>query len=400
MNYKNWELIKQILEAPKIEDKIFEELKSSLFSKKIDFNSEKNKLKFLNQIEEIINFDFLYQKNIIAIGGGFSSGKSSFINSLMLDSIKNKLSIAIDATTAIPTYVVNTDKEFLKIYSKSGGITYLKEEYEELLTHQNLKEIGFNITNIMPYIVKGTKFKGKNLSNICFIDTPGYNSATTEITINDEDNSVNFLKNSSTIIWVISAVSNITENDVKILSSMENKKIYIILNKADRVLEEQLEEKIEQTIETLDENFIEIEGISAYSSLKPLKEYPYYKKKLFEFLEELNSEIDKVKEFKTLLEELFEENINHIGEKLERLNSEIEKIDNFIETIDNLNLDKIKMDRDMICSYLNSYEKKKREKKIDEYILYLNETDKKFERMNKLLDKIFVKTEEKIEKYI
>lgn len=65
----------------------------------------------LYEIREIINFDFLNFKNIIAVGGGFSSGKSSFLNQLIKDV---KLPVDVNPSTAIPTYIFNSDEKFLK----------------------------------------------------------------------------------------------------------------------------------------------------------------------------------------------------------------------------------------------------------------------------------------------
>ena len=52
------------------------------------------------ELELITIYPNLYQKSVIAIGGGFSSGKSSFINSLIIDK-KVKLPEGINPTTAL-----------------------------------------------------------------------------------------------------------------------------------------------------------------------------------------------------------------------------------------------------------------------------------------------------------
>ena len=54
-------------------------------------------------------YTILYKKSSVAVGGGCSSGKSSFINSLINDK-KVKLPEGINPTTAIPTYVMHKEK--------------------------------------------------------------------------------------------------------------------------------------------------------------------------------------------------------------------------------------------------------------------------------------------------
>ncbi len=59
-----------------------------------------------DELENIASFPMLYTKNIVAVAGGFSSGKSKFLNTFF----KTKdvqLSIGIKPVTAIPTYIVS-----------------------------------------------------------------------------------------------------------------------------------------------------------------------------------------------------------------------------------------------------------------------------------------------------
>lgn len=67
----------------------------------IDFKSEYEKFR------DFILYDRLIGKNIIALGGGFSSGKSSFLNAIMG---RNVLPSDIDPSTSVPTYIVRGDK--------------------------------------------------------------------------------------------------------------------------------------------------------------------------------------------------------------------------------------------------------------------------------------------------
>jgi DNA polymerase sigma len=56
------------------------------------------------RLEKITSFPSIYNKNIVAVGGGFSAGKSEFINSFFIDK-EIKLPVGINPVTAIPTYI-------------------------------------------------------------------------------------------------------------------------------------------------------------------------------------------------------------------------------------------------------------------------------------------------------
>ena len=63
-----------------------------------NFNYEYSKFK------EFILYEKLIGKNVVALGGGFSSGKSSFLNSLIGKKI---LPQDINPSTSVPAYIVN-----------------------------------------------------------------------------------------------------------------------------------------------------------------------------------------------------------------------------------------------------------------------------------------------------
>ena len=53
---------------------------------------------------DFLLFDKLIGKNVVALGGSFSSGKSSFLNSLMGKSV---LPAKINPSTSVPTYLIS-----------------------------------------------------------------------------------------------------------------------------------------------------------------------------------------------------------------------------------------------------------------------------------------------------
>jgi len=255
------------------------------------------KLQLVEQKLDIFTkFSQIYDKNIIAIGGGFSSGKSSFINALFTQ--KNiMLPVGINPVTAIPSYVVSDANDIIRAYSQKGGAISLSPELYKEFSHDFIESFEFNLKDIMPFITVGTEFK-KDFQNICFIDTPGYNPAQVGNKEEDENTSKDYLSQANTILWMLDIDrGTLPESDIEFFKHLEGneKKLYIILNKADLKSQEDIEYIVEEVKYQLEDNHIEFEGISAYSSTLNT-EYHSDKKGLIEFLIEENKIKNKMKE--------------------------------------------------------------------------------------------------------
>lgn len=245
------------------------------------------------ELEVITAYPNLHKKNTVAVGGGFSAGKSEFISSFFHSGIK--LPIGINPTTAIPTYVMNTKENKVIACSNNGGIVDLKkidDDFHSKLSHDFIKSFDFNLKEIMPLMIVGTKIEQEN---ICFIDTPGYNPPNSDETYTQEDiyTAKEFLSNASTFIWLIGADANgtISSSDIDFLSELdlENKNVYVVYNKADLRSQDDIESVLNEIEESLDDYGIECKGISAFSSLTK-QEYAYKKQSLFDFINECDYE--------------------------------------------------------------------------------------------------------------
>ena len=251
----------------------------------------------------------LYQKNIIAVGGGFSAGKSEFISSFMDSGIK--LPISIEPTTAIPAYVMNAPKEYLLGYSKNGGAVDLRKidkNFHARLNHDFMKGFKFNLKEILPFIVLGTKLK---FENICFIDTPGYNPSGNIANYGaDIDTAKEFLEEAGVFLWLVGLDSTGTmpSGDLEFLSSLdlENKKLYVVINKADLRAPSDLEAITETVKQSLDNYGINYEGIQTFSSIRTLQNPCIVGKSLDEFLAECNTPSQKHVEIFNKLKNIYQ----------------------------------------------------------------------------------------------
>lgn len=257
------------------------------------------------KLQEIITFPAIYNKNIVAVGGGFSAGKSAFLNSLFVDK-SIRLPEGINPVTAIPTYITVGEKNLIKGYSYKGGVVDLSAKIYGELSHDFIKSLGFNLKDIAPIMAIETPME--SYENICFIDTPGYNPANTGYTDSDADTSKEYLKHANTLLWTIGIDTNgtIPASDLDFLESMilDDKKIYIIANKADLRSHDDIEDILDVFEEILEEYDIEYEGISAFSSINK-EEIAYRNISLFNFLEEVNNPVEVQTSILSELENVF-----------------------------------------------------------------------------------------------
>ncbi len=304
---ERYDLIVRILNA-KTSNEGLEEYQSVLDNEFLEFASSVDSLKekeiallMLQEIQKelqlVASYPSLFQKTIVAVGGGFSAGKSTFLNNLL--GLKLKLPEHIDPTTAIPTYCLKGKKEVLMGFSQNGGMVELPNL---AFDHQFLESLGFNLKEIMPFMLLSTP--SAPFEFLCFIDTPGYNSSAQGYTSGDKEASKESLKHAQYILWLISCErGGIESGDLEFLQELyeEGKQVFIVLSRADRRTKSQLEEVAKQIRETLKDNGIEFLGICTYSATR-YQEYKEFSEKshvfdsLEEFLMKLNKRSEKQNE--------------------------------------------------------------------------------------------------------
>ncbi|PUD76258.1 dynamin family protein [Helicobacter pylori] len=305
---ERYDLIARILNA-KTNNEGLEEYQSILDNEFLEFASGVDSLKkkeiallmlqeIQKQLQLVASYPSLFQKTIVAVGGGFSAGKSTFLNNLL--GLKLKLPEDVNPTTAIPTYCLKGKKEVLMGFSQNGGMVELPNL---AFDHQFLESLGFNLKEIMPFMLLSTP--SVPFEFLCFIDTPGYNPSNQGYTGGDKEASKKSLKHAKHILWLISCErGGIESDDLEFLQELyeeEGKQVFIVLSRADRRTKSQLEEVAIKIRETLKDHGIEFLGICAYSATR-YQEYKEFSEKspvfdsLEEFLMKLNQRSEKQNE--------------------------------------------------------------------------------------------------------
>ncbi|WQZ09213.1 acyl carrier protein [Helicobacter pylori] len=312
---ERYDLIARILNA-KTSNEGLEEYQQILDNEFLEFASGVDSLKekeiallMLQEIQKelqlVAGYPSLFQKNMVAVGGGFSTGKSTFLNNLL--GLKLKLPEHMNPTTAIPTYCLKGKKEVLMGFSQNGGMVELPHLKFD---HQFLESLGFNLKEIMSFMLLSAP--SVPFEFLCFIDTPGYNPGNQGYTGGDKEASKESLQHAKHILWLISCESGeIHKNDLDYLQELyeESKQVFIVLSRADSRTKRQLEEIAIKIKETLEDKGIEFLGIGAYSATRYQEIKEFSKKSpvfdsLEEFLKKLNKRSEKQNEILSVLYEV------------------------------------------------------------------------------------------------
>lgn len=236
----------------------------------VDFKAEYEKFR------DYILYDKLIGKNVAALGGGFSSGKSTFLNAL---NGEDALPVSIDPSTAVPTYVVQAPDYNVQAIN----IFDTKVTFEELLDIQKIAHgfgaapgadgeaaRGVTLGHVLESLFLETPLQ--RYENLAFLDTPGYSKPDSRLYSSKTDEQIarQQLNTANVIFWFVSAQSGtIPESDIRFLRSLREgiPKAVVLTRAAEK--EDALEEIRKKVSETLTLKGIACEGVWAYERDDP-----------------------------------------------------------------------------------------------------------------------------------
>ncbi|GAA6786304.1 acyl carrier protein [Helicobacter pylori] len=338
---ERYDLIARILNV-KMENKGLEEYQCILDNEFLEFASGVDSLKekeiallelqeIKKELQLVASYPSLLQKNMVAVGGGFSAGKSSFLNHLL--GLNLKLPEAMEVATAIPTYCLKGEREVLMGRSQNGGVVELPDFSFD---HKTLNAFGFDLKSIMPFMILSAPLPFKHL---CFIDTPGHNPSNQGYTGGDRQASKEYLANAKYILWVIDCQHGTIQSDdldyLQELYEEHGKQVFIVLNKADRKTKNDLETIATNIREILENKGVEICGISTHSAknyekCKEINENSSIFTPLEGFLHSLDKKGEKQNEILSVLYEVhlaYEKAIKEDLSKFKRYQKELHSLE-------------------------------------------------------------------------
>lgn len=226
----------------------------------------------LEIFREFCEFPDLAQKVVVGIGGAFSAGKSSLINTILG---KKRLVVEVDPTTSLPTYLLYGQQEQITALNLFQRRVELSSEEFASLTHEEQAKYGSQVAGLLQSaFISDPEFPWHNLA---LLDTPGYSKPEHEDSSERTDEHVARVQLNSAqfIIWVVSAAGGvISEDDLVFLASL-NPAIpkLVVLSRADSKPESDIQQIVVLIKKTLCDRAIQVLDVIPTSARKK-RDYP------------------------------------------------------------------------------------------------------------------------------
>lgn len=250
----------------------------------------------------------------IVVAGGFSSGKSSFLNKITNSA--NLLPTGTEPVSVVKTYLYCSDKVnkvSVKGVNLNDVLVDLDVSVLQAIQHANKSNV--YLASVLDQLF--VTIPSKRLNGCVFIDTPGYNNSDRKNDSNgksDKETALEAFDEGNVLFWFIdSQKPTITTSDLEILKEFEGKKV-IIFNKADKCAPSELRRIVEEGAKMLYRSFStdEIIDVLAYSTLEDKVHYSMKKLTLDQILDRskrCGNGKSKIEQLKASIVDLFDTEI-------------------------------------------------------------------------------------------
>ena len=250
----------------------------------------------------------------IVVAGGFSSGKSSFLNKITNSA--NLLPTGTEPVSVVKTYLYCSDKVnkvSVKGVNLNDVLVDLDVSVLQAIQHANKSNV--YLASVLDQLF--VTIPSKRLNGCVFIDTPGYNNSDRKNDSNgksDKETALEAFDEGNVLFWFIdSQKPTITTSDLEILKEFEGKKV-IIFNKADKCAPSELRRIVEEAAKMLYRSFStdEIIDVLAYSTLEDKVYYSMKKLTLDQILDRskrCGNGKSKIEQLKASIVDLFDTEI-------------------------------------------------------------------------------------------
>lgn len=250
----------------------------------------------------------------IVVAGGFSSGKSSFLNKITNSA--NLLPTGTEPVSVVKTYLYcsdKVDKVSVKGVNLNDVLVDLDVSVLQAIQHANKSNV--YLASVLDQLF--VTIPSKRLNGCVFIDTPGYNNSDRKNDSNgksDKETALEAFDEGNVLFGFIdSQKPTITTSDLEILKKFEGKKV-IIFNKADKCAPSELRRIVEEAAKMLYRSFStdEIIDVLAYSTLEDKVHYSMKKLTIDQILDrskKCGNGKSKVEQLKDSIADLFDTEI-------------------------------------------------------------------------------------------
>lgn len=226
------------------------------------------------QLSEIVQ-ELLAHENTndtqVVVAGGFSAGKSSFLNALT--GATDLLPTGIDPCSMVQTYLYCSEKTsdiVVKGINLKDAVVLLDKDVLQSIQHESKSKV--YLASVLDKLI--VEVPSEQLDGFVFIDTPGYNNSDKKNNTNnktDEDTARDAINRGNVLLWIIDAGGGtIPQKDMELIREFvnggENREIAVVFNKADKKGEEEIKKIVNDAynmISDLGDVVIDVLGFSS-----------------------------------------------------------------------------------------------------------------------------------------
>lgn len=244
--------------------------KSENASLLLNRNFSKDYQEALNEVVQLLEQRQSTNYVHVVLAGGFSSGKSSFLNRLVKNA--NLLPTGTQPISVVKTYLycnAKNKKVTVEGVNLKNVLVELPTNVLQAIQHANSSNV--HLASVLEKLL--IQIKSSELDGLCFIDTPGYNNSVSANVSNgktDKDTATEAFAEGDVLFWLIDIDKGTAiSDDIEMLAQFKGKPKVIIFNKADKKGDQESKKIVEEAYHLLPKYFDmnEIIDILAFSSL-------------------------------------------------------------------------------------------------------------------------------------
>lgn len=233
-------------------------------------NFSKDYQESLNEVVQLLEQRQSTNYIHVVLAGGFSSGKSSFLNRLVKNA--NLLPTGTQPISVVKTYLycnAKNKKVTVEGVNLKNVLVELPTNVLQAIQHANSSNV--HLASVLEKLL--IQIKSSELDGLCFIDTPGYNNSISVNVSNgktDKDTATEAFAEGDVLFWLIDIDKGTAiSDDIEMLAQFQGKPKVIIFNKADKKGDQESKKIVEEAYHLLPKYFDmnEIIDILAFSSL-------------------------------------------------------------------------------------------------------------------------------------
>lgn len=243
----------------------------------------------LERFEEFTLFPAFESKQLIGVGGAFSSGKSMLLNTIIGEKL---LPTQTDPSTVVPTFIVHSPDEEVGVINIFNVRSRMSIDEFKSISYDFIEEHQIELRHLMKRaFISSSKL---NFEHLTLLDTPGYSKPDDKSSYSartDEAVAMEQLSTADFIIWVMDIENGTLKgNDIDFLQRLGiTQPILIVLSKADKPSSEDVENVRLEVIDKIASIGVEAEVIP----FSAVKNSPYPAEPIVEWLRYKNSPKEK-----------------------------------------------------------------------------------------------------------